>query len=101
MTLSLLAAEISHENTPLHIREKLATNEVQIKEHLSNLSQSIQEVFILSTCNRFAIYILGQDIKGLKKYFKRNPEEIASHIIYYTNSVDTVQHLFDTASGLL
>ena len=100
MARQIFAAEISHEDTPLAIREKLAANEATVKTHLCQLSLVTDEVFILSTCNRFTIYAVNDSIDPLTHFFDQYPG-LKGYVQFYYNTEESVTHLFAVASGLL
>ena len=100
MARQIFAAEISHEDAPLHIREKLACSEAIVKEHLLRLNSSVEEVCILSTCNRFALYAVHDDITPITDFFSQYPA-LKGYVQFYYNTEESVTHLFATASGLL
>lgn len=100
MARQIFAAEISHEDTPLAIREKLAGSETTIVEHLSNLNLLVDEVFVLSTCNRFTIYAVNETITPLTDFFNQFPA-LKGYTQFYYNTEESVTHLFAVASGLL
>lgn len=100
MARQIFAAEISHEDTPLFIREKLAASEATVKEHLNYLSAHLEEVFILSTCNRFTIYAISNDISPITNFFDQYPS-LKGYVQFYYNAEESITHLFAVASGLL
>jgi glutamyl-tRNA reductase len=100
MAKQIFAAEISHEDTPIAIREKLAANESIIKSHLCELSLVTDEVFILSSCNRFTIYAVSESIAPLTQFFEKYPS-LKGYVQFYYNTEESVTHLFAVASGLL
>src|SRR5687767_12112407 len=100
MARQIFAAEISHDDAPIHIREKLACSEATIKEHLMQLSPLVEEIVILSTCNRFAMYVVHDEISPVTNFFAQYPI-LKGYVQYYYNTEESVTHLFATASGLL
>ncbi len=100
MARQIFAAEISHEDTPIPIREKLTGDERTIKQHLVTLNASVDEAFILSTCNRFTVYVIAREIAPLKDFFAQFPA-IQGYLQFYYNTEESVTHLFAVASGLL
>lgn len=100
MARQIFAAEISHEDTPLSIRELLAAKEATVKNHLNDLSTSVDEVFVLSTCNRFTIYAINEDITPLTEFFAQF-QALKGYVQFYYNTEESVTHLFAVASGLL
>lgn len=100
MGRQIFAAEVSHEDTPLSVREHLAGNERTIKDHLFQLSNSVDEVFIVSTCNRFTIYAVHTSIDPIADFFSKYPN-LKGYVQFYYNTEESVTHLFAVASGLL
>jgi glutamyl-tRNA reductase len=100
MARQIFAAEVSHEDTPSPIREKLAANEATIKEHLLKLSKIVDEVFIISTGNRFVVYAISDTIAPLTAFFGEYPI-LKGYIQFYYNTEESVTHLFAIGSGLL
>lgn len=99
MSRQIIAAELSHDTLPDSIRRKLTYNEITVRAQLLDLGSKMNEVFILSSKSRFAIYAVHEDVSPLIKFFSRDPE-IAPYVVYYTNTEESVHHLFATAAGL-
>lgn len=99
MAKHIFSAEISHESAPKGIRERLAVKDWKVKAHLAGLSSMVDEVFILTTSNRFTVYAVSESIDPLIKFFSRD-KEIFPHVHFYHNTEESVHHLFATASGL-
>ena len=61
--LEVIVLGLSHHNAKVEIREKLAIPEAEWNDVALKLTEteSIQEAAILSTCNRFEMYIAGQN----------------------------------------
>lgn len=100
MARQIFAAEVSHEDTPIPVREKLACDEATVKQHLIRLGTHVDEVFILSTCNRFTVYIIAREIAPLRAFFDRYPA-LKDYIQFYYGTEESITHLFAVASGLL
>jgi glutamyl-tRNA reductase len=100
MARQIFAAEVSHEDTPLAIREKLAADQATVKQHLQHIGLTADEVFILSTCNRFTVYIVNDTISPLTEFFAQYPS-LKGYVQFYYNTEESVTHLFAVASGLL
>jgi glutamyl-tRNA reductase len=100
MARQIFAAEISHEDAPLYIREQMTGNEAVISSHLQKLRTKLDEVFILSTCNRFTIYAVNENINPLVDFFSEYAM-LQGYVQYYYNSEESITHLFAVASGLL
>ncbi len=100
MARQIFAAEISHDDAPLSVREKLAGNEQTVRDHLTNLSLLTDEVFLLSSCNRFTIYAVNETIQPLLDFFDQFPV-LKGYVQFYYNTEESVTHLIAVASGLL
>ena len=62
--MELLAVSISHENTPISIREKVSFTKKKQAEILKYIKQNIaEECVLLSTCNRCEFYLAGYNMK--------------------------------------
>jgi glutamyl-tRNA reductase len=110
--MHLIVIGLNHTTTPLHLREKLALNEDQVRAALARLSHSqnawassISEMVILSTCNRVEIYAVCQEPGGveLEKFLSEvravSVEAFHSHLDHFSDQ-QTVRHLLDVAAGL-
>src|SRR4051812_9185080 len=100
MARQIFAAEISHEDAPLYIREHISGNEAVLANHLKKLRTKLDEVFILSTCNRFTIYAVNENINPIVDFFSEY-SMLQGYVQYYYNSEESITHLFAVASGLL
>jgi len=60
--MDLLIVGINHNTAPIALREKVAFTQDQLDDALVNLKsdQSLDELAILSTCNRTEIYAIKQ-----------------------------------------
>lgn len=99
MNRRLVAAEMIRANIAAPIHEKLAFSEAEVAKFLCELKKELEEVFIISSFDRFTVYGVGNDIKPLINFFSENFNVTAS-IHYFTNSENTIHHLFAMASGL-
>lgn len=97
---------IHHQNTPIHIREKAAFTTNSLKKSAQSLlkEEGIDEVVILSTCNRSEVYICGENIeegiKAVKKlYLEKKSPELNAFLFIKTNE-NAISHLYRVASGL-
>ncbi|MGN0106450.1 MAG: glutamyl-tRNA reductase [Hominilimicola sp.] len=100
--MQLLAVSISHENAPLHIRERVSFTKRKQAEILRHIKLNIaSEVVILSTCNRCEFYLAGEDLreKFLPYLVSLAGDEIADYLSVYEND-NCCEHLMLTASGL-
>lgn len=99
MTRQIFAAEISHDNSPFHIREKLAGTDKGVRDCIRKLRLKMDEAFVLSTPTRFVVYVVGDNINPLLNYFLEDAE-IFRYVQFYKNTLASVNHLFAMASGL-
>jgi glutamyl-tRNA reductase len=111
---------IDHKNAPIELREKLAFSEDQIRMSLSriscsadcpNTSKMLQEMVILSTCNRTELYAVSMEpaFEELEAFLSDNCrgvlgaeldfDEIRPRLFRLTDR-ETVEHLFAVACGL-
>ena len=95
----IICAEISHLSAPISIREKVAMDKSESQKALGELKQSIPEAFILSTCNRTAIYALAQNSQGIKDFYSRFGL-LDQYINIYDDTALAVKNLMSTAAGM-
>ncbi|MFO7604455.1 MAG: glutamyl-tRNA reductase [Gammaproteobacteria bacterium] len=105
--MTLLAFGINHKTAPVDIREKVAFAPEKITAALQDLTRQppINEVAILSTCNRTEVYcgLDDDNLQAVIDWFSRfhnlSAEEVKPYI-YAHADVAAVQHLLRVASGL-
>ena len=97
--MEIVALEISHKNFPIEIREQLPNNESQLISLMQALHFSVEEVVIISTCNRWSIYAYAENINQLLSFFKRFSNLVDKFVKFPTSEL-AVKHLFSTAAGL-
>lgn len=96
---------LDHETAPLSIREMVAVSEQELIVTLQNCSRhlEIDEVMILSTCNRTEVYGSRCSAKKLLSWFLRRCDaelvDLEKHLYVYEEG-QAVQHLFGVASGI-
>ena len=97
---------INHNLAPINIRESVSFTDVQKIEAINYfLDRDIDEVVILSTCNRSEIYIqaknIDEKIKFLEDFYEIffNVADIKEYLFSKKNT-SAVEHLFKVASGL-
>lgn len=115
--MQLLVSGINHKTAPISIRDQLSKKTAEIKKNLKQeLSRhNFKEFFILSTCNRFEIYLYSEkeaeSRKTLKEYiFKLIENNLKGHFKYEINDLNdylyqyhdlqAVEHLYRVAAGL-
>jgi len=103
--MKLFAAGLSHKTAPVELREQLAVKQSEIVDLAFVLKcfGHLDEVALLSTCNRVEIYgtTEGQttDIKSLFQLLSSEARDLEPHIYVYEN-VDAARHLFRVTAGL-
>src|SRR5210317_1004003 len=105
--MPLLATGISHHTAPLETREKIAIARTEYVEQVKALRelQGIEEVVVVSTCNRTEIYSIGQHDSGalvqawLQDKGGLSDAEMQTHC-YVREREQAVRHLFRVAGGL-
>lgn len=97
---------VNHNNTPINIRETVSFTDTQKIEGINFLlDKGIQEVVILSTCNRSEIYIYSNNIldkvKVVKDFYRDffNVENIENYLFQKIGN-DSKKHLFNVSAGL-
>lgn len=108
--MTLYCLGLNHQTAPVSLREKLAFNEEQVRSALARLgcgrfSEQVQEMVILSTCNRMEIYaVSAQDIRVALFDFLADvhgfPLDGFREHFYFYEALDVAQHLFRVAAGL-
>lgn len=105
--MQLITTGVSYKTAPLGVREQLSFNETEIVEALPRLMTraGILEGLILSTCNRFEIYALVNELEeGQQAIFRfveqeKHAASYTEHCYTYYNKT-AVQHLYRVAAGL-
>ncbi|MGL4362988.1 MAG: glutamyl-tRNA reductase [Cellulosilyticaceae bacterium] len=97
---------VNHHTAPIQIREKVAFTDSQKIEALNELKDfNIDEVVILSTCNRSEIYIASQNVsehyeKIHNFYSKYSQTDSIKNYLFQKKGKDALRHLYDVAAGL-
>ncbi|MGI8502392.1 MAG: glutamyl-tRNA reductase [Hassallia sp.] len=100
---------LSHKTAPVEVREKLSIPETQTESAIAHLASypHIQEVAILSTCNRLEIYIVTPETEQgirevtqfLSEYSKLPVVSLRQHLFMLLHQ-DAVMHLMRVSAGL-
>ena len=100
---------LSHHSSPVSLREQFAIAENALAEAMSDLRQrtDVDEIVILSTCNRVEIYVAHHEanaalVESIKQSFAENRNftgEVGEEIYGHTGR-QGIAHLFSVASGL-
>src|SRR6266481_7180641 len=103
--MKLFAAGLSHKTAPVELREQLAVKQSELADRARKLKSrgELDEIVLLSTCNRVEFYGTTQrsssDIKPLFQFLSSEAWELDSYI-YLHQDVDAVRHLFRVTAGL-
>ena len=105
--MTLFALGLNHTTAPVEIREKVAFSGEILPDVLSELKrqQGIDEVAILSTCNRTEIYCSLDEVNQqelvawLSRFHKLTQQDIRPFMYTYPDA-NAVKHLLRVACGL-
>ena len=102
MNLNIIG--LNHKTAPLVLREKLVFHSDQISHALLDLKcNKVNQVAILSTCNRTEIYFNGPKkqivCQWLADYHHIKLSQLKKHLYHYSNK-DALTHAYQVASGL-
>lgn len=105
--MELLIVGVNHQTAPIALREKIAFTPEQLGPALKDLADqaSIDEVCILSTCNRTEIYTITQSeqassiVSWLASYHQENSDQLSPSIYQHYGDA-ALQHLMRVATGL-
>ena len=109
MSEQLIVIGWSHKNAPVKFRDKLFVSKDEIQCLVKEAVQPdfIQELTILSTCNRTEFYFISSDTGSLINWVKDNYNSILKRNIdfadgepYTQQGSETIKHLFRVASGM-
>lgn len=104
--MKLFVAGLSYKTTPVEMREKLAVHRsrLQCSGCRLKLRGGLDEVVLLSTCNRVEIYGVASRVNGhMARLFQdlaNNPGLDFSPYVYVKEGREAAEHLFSVASGL-
>ncbi|MCK5716590.1 MAG: glutamyl-tRNA reductase [Thiomargarita sp.] len=105
--MQLFAFGLNHNTAPIEIREQVNFSPERLTHALHDLMNRdlVQEVVIISTCNRTELYYSVEEdtteaiIDWLSHYHHVSSDVLSAHLYTYQQS-DIVQHLFRVACGL-
>jgi glutamyl-tRNA reductase len=103
--MKLFVVGLSYKTAPVELREKLAVHPSRLRCHgcRLKLAGGLDEVVLLSTCNRVEVYGVASKVNGnvrrLFQHLSKDDVDFAPHL-YIKEGAEAVQHLFSVASGL-
>jgi len=103
--MKLFAAGISYKTAPVELREQLnvTASKLVCQGCRLKICGELDEVVLLSTCNRIEIYgttnLLTGRIDALFQLLTPNQTDFRSHV-YVHEDIDAARHLFRVAGGL-
>ncbi|NVJ50010.1 MAG: glutamyl-tRNA reductase [Gammaproteobacteria bacterium] len=105
--MAVSALGINHKTAPVDIRERVAFDPASLQEALQLLKQEVQleEVAVLSTCNRMEVYFRGDEsahqrlTHWLINHHTLEPDALAQ-CLYVHQGEQAVQHVMRVACGL-
>ncbi|MCC5638923.1 glutamyl-tRNA reductase [Nostoc sp. CHAB 5844] len=107
--MNIAVVGLSHKTAPVEIREKLSIPEPQTESAIAHLNSypHIDEVAILSTCNRLEIYIVASETdqgvrevtQFLSEHSKLPVSSLRQHLFVLLHE-DAVMHVMRVAAGL-
>src|SRR6266404_4814752 len=103
--MKLFAVGLSHKTAPVELREQLAVDQAELADRARKLKSrgELDEIVLLSTCNRVELYGTAQrsssDIKSLFQCLSSEARELDTYI-YLHEDVDAARHLFRVTAGL-
>ncbi|MBW4451525.1 MAG: glutamyl-tRNA reductase [Nostoc indistinguendum CM1-VF10] len=107
--MNIAVVGLSHKTAPVEVREKLSIPEPQLESAIAQLVSypHIDEVAILSTCNRLEIYIVTSEAdqgireitQFLAEYSKLPVLSLRQHLFMLLHD-DAVMHIMRVAGGL-
>lgn len=107
--MNIAVVGLSHKTAPVEIREKLSIPETQMSQAIAHLLgyPHIEEVAILSTCNRLEIYVVTTETQAgaleitqfLSEHSKLPLHKLRPHLFILLHE-DAVTHVMRVAAGL-
>ena len=107
--MSIVVIGLSHKTAPVEIREKLSIPEAKIEGAITDLLNypNIEEVAIISTCNRLEIYVIAKETEQgvqevnlfLSEVAQLPLRKLRQHLFTLLHH-DAVMHLMRVAAGL-
>lgn len=107
--MNIAVIGLSHKTTPVEVREKLSIPESELQEAIAQLRAypSIEEIAVLSTCNRLEIYFIAKDmesgVREVSQFLCDRSHMMLSELrpyLFVLLHQDAVMHLMRVSAGL-
>ncbi len=107
--MNIAVVGLTHKTAPVEVREKLSIPEPDYKEAIAQLAAcpSVEEVAVLSTCNRLEIYLVLSDVEaGVREIMQflsihsKLPIATLRPYLFTLLHQDAVMHLMRVSGGL-
>lgn len=103
--MNLFCLGLSHKTAPVDVREQFAVEPHLLGDRLGQTKKTfaLDELVILSTCNRVEYYGLTQDLdlsQPTKESILGDQRHSAEGHLYCKTGAEAVRHLFEVTSGL-
>lgn len=106
--MQLVVLGLNHKTASVDVRERFSLSEEKIRQGLRHIDayEQMNEVVIISTCNRNEMYVVVEDAQlafsVLKQFLydiTNNEENVDEHLFYYVDET-CIAHLFRVAASL-
>ncbi len=100
---------LNHKTAAVELRERIAFSKDEVKDALGIIQKypSIEEILLLSTCNRVEVLIISENTRDaandVKSYIHKNkniPLDQFDKALYVHKNEEAVRHVFRVASSL-
>lgn len=106
--MTIIALGINHKSAPVKLREKVAFSPDKLAHAFKSCPEqtNVQEVVILSTCNRTEVYIKAEQAEDAQKLsqwladFHQTELDMLRQHLYIKHNDDAINHLMRVACGL-
>lgn len=107
--MNIVVVGLSHKTAPVEVREKLSIPETQCDRAIAQLCSHphVEEVAILSTCNRLEIYAVADEtengVRAIAQFLSDHSKLPAAYLRQYLFVLlrhDAVMHLMRVSAGL-
>ncbi len=105
--MEIVLVGLNHRTATVELRERVAFNAAQAREASDLLRESgiLDEVLIISTCNRSEIYGISEsasfaDVERFFASYHRVPPGDLNRVFYRRSGLEAVRHLYRVTSGL-